>query len=171
MTDSERLWTGIAVSLFLHFSLVLWHPAGEPEQNGFRAVLEMDMASAALPDGARQGTGVESAPTNNREEAERLDRKRRAYLRYIEDVDDAIHARRLASGDTGLIGVALCAFTIQGDGSFRDARIISSSGRAELDASALRAVRAASGAVRRPDILGAEPIHVSLQVKYQYDLR
>lgn len=170
MTDSERLWTGVAVSLFLHFFLTLWHPADEAEKTSFRAVLEMDSQSSALPDVTRQGTGVESAPAASPEEAEQLDRKRRAYLRYIEDVDDAIHARRLISGDTGLIGVALCAFTIGGDGTFSSPQIVSTSGRPELDASALRAVRAASGVIRRPDILGSAPIQVSLQVKYQYDL-
>ena len=170
MTDSERLWTGVAVSLFLHFSLTLWHPAAEEEKSVFRAVLEMDSRPSALPDATRQGTGVESVSANNREEAEQLDRRRRAYLRYIEDVDDAIHARRLVSGDTGLIGAALCAFTLWADGTFSSPQIVSTSGRPELDASALRAVRAASGAVRRPDILGSDPIHVSLQVKYQYGL-
>ncbi len=170
MTDSERLWTGVAISLFLHFSLTLRYPAVEEEKIGFRAVLEMESQSSALPNATRQGTGVESAPAAGPEEAEQLDRKRRAYLRYIEDVDDAIHARRLVSGDTGLIGVALCAFTIEADGTFRSPQIVSTSGRPELDASALRAVRAASGVVRRPDILGSEPIHVSLQVKYQYGL-
>ncbi len=171
MTDSERLWTGIAISLFLHFSLTIWHPADEPEEAGRAAVLEMDLQPSAMPDGARKGTGMESALSGNRENAEQLDRKRRAYLRYLEDVDDAIHARRLATGDTGLIGVALCAFTIRQNGTFTDIRIVSSSGRPELDSSALRAVQAASGVIRRPDILGGEPIHVSLHVKYQYGLK
>ncbi len=170
MTDRERLWTGISIALFLHFSLALWHPVCEPEKDAFRTLLEMDMESSALPNGARQGTGMESVSANNREEAEQLDRKRRAYLRYIEDVDNAIHARRLISGDTGLIGVALCAFSVQSDGTFHNLQIISSSGRPELDASALRAIRAASGVIRRPDILGPDPIHISLQVKYQYAL-
>lgn len=57
MTDSERLWTGVAVSLFLHFSLTLWHPAAEEEKSVFRAVLEMDSRPSALPDATRQGTG------------------------------------------------------------------------------------------------------------------
>ncbi len=67
--------------------------------------------------------------------------------------------------------MALCAFTIAPDGTFSDARIVTGSGRPELDASALRAVRAASGVVPRPEILGSAPIHVSLQVKYQYGLQ
>ena len=171
MTDGERLWTGIALSLFLHFTLLLCD-APEPEQAPlFRAVLDMDEESTLSQSGARQGTGIQSYSAQDREEAEKLDRKRRAYLRYLDDVDDAIHARRLDFGETSLIGVALCAFTIAPDGTFSDARIVTGSGRPELDASALRAVRAASGVVPRPEILGSAPIHVSLQVKYQYGLQ
>ena len=149
MTDGERLWTGIALSLFLHFTLLLCD-APEPEQAPlFRAVLDMDEESTLSQSGARQGTGIQSSSAQDREEAEKLDRKRRAYLRYLDDVDDAIHARRLDFGETSLIGVALCAFTIAPDGTFSDARIVTGSGRPELDASALRAVRAASGVVPR----------------------
>lgn len=171
MTDSERLWTGVALSLFLHFSLTLFHDSPPDETPALRVVLDTENASSITPRGVRQGTGLHASSPQDREEAEKLDRKRRAYLRYIEEVDDAIHARRLASGDTNLIGVTLCAFTIGRDGRFSDVRIVTSSGRPELDASALRAVRAASGVTRRPEILGSDPIHVSLQVKYQYDLQ
>lgn len=170
MTDSERLWTGVVLSLFMHFSLTLFHEAPPEETPALRVVLAVDESSSLTPKGTRQGTGLHAASPHDREEAEKLDRKRRAYLRYIEDVDEAVHARRLASGEKDLIGVALCAFTINRDGSFSDVRLVASSGRPQLDASALRAVRAASGAVRRPDILGSDPIHVSLQVKYQYGL-
>ena len=171
MTDGERLWTGIALSLFLHFSLALFHVSPPEDAPSFRAVLEMDEESTLTRGGTRQGTGLESSSPEDREEAEKLNQKRRAYLRYLDEVDDAIHARRLDSGDTSLIGVALCAFTIAPDGSFSEVRIVTSSGRPELDTSALRAVRAASGVVRRPEILGTAPIHVSLQVKYQYGLQ
>ena len=170
MTDSERLWTGIALSLFLHFALTLFHGPEPDEPVAFNAVLEMDDSSALSRSSAREGTGLQSASPQDREEAEKLDRKRRAYLRYLDEVDDAIHARRLDGGGTHLIGVALCAFTIAPDGSFRDIILVKTSGTPELDASALRAVRAASGVVRRPDIIGPAPISVSLQVKYQYSL-
>ena len=170
MTDSERLWTGIALSLFLHFSLTLFHGAEQEEQVAFNAVLEMDDSSTLSRSSTREGTGLQSSSPQDREEAEKLDRKRRAYLRYLDEVDDAIHARRLDGGGTHLIGVALCAFTISPDGTFRDIQLVKTSGTPELDTSALRAVRAASGVVRRPDIIGSEPISVSLQVKYQYSL-
>lgn len=171
MTDGERLWTGVALSLFLHFSLTLIHASPREDAPVFRAVLEMDSESTLSRGGSRPGTGLQSSSESDRAEAERLNQKRRAYLRYLDDVDDAIHARRLDSGDDSLIGVALTSFTIAGDGTFHEVRIVTSSGRPELDASALRAVRAASGVVRRPAILGAEPIHVSLPVKYQYNLK
>lgn len=171
MTDGERLWTGIALSLFLHFSLTLIHVSAREEPPVFRAVLEMDSESTLSRSGTRPGTGLQSASESDRDEAEKLNQKRRAYLRYLDDVDDAIHARRLDAGDTSLIGVAIAAFTIAHDGTFHDVRIVTSSGRPELDASALRAVHAASGVIRRPAILGADPIHVSLPVKYQYDLK
>ena len=170
MTDSERLWTGIALSLFLHFSLTLFHGAPSEQPPSFRAVLEMDSASALSRAGEKPGTNLSASSASDREEAERLDRKRRVYLQYLDEVDDAIHARRLDTGNHSLIGVALCAFTIAPDGSLSDIRIVTTSGTPDLDASALRAVRAASGVVRRPAILGTAPIHVSLPVKYQYGL-
>ena len=171
MTDGERLWTGIALSLFLHFSLTLIHASPGEDAPVFRAVLAMDSESTLSRSGTRPGTGLQASSESDREEAERLNQKRRAYLRYLDEVDDAIHARRLDAGDTSLIGVALAAFTITKDGTFHDVRIVTSSGRPELDASALRAVHAASGVVRRPAILGTEPMHVSLPVKYQDELK
>ena len=138
MTDSERLWTGVVLSLFMHFSLTLFHEAPPEETPALRVVLAVDESSSLTPKGTRQGTGLHAASPHDREEAEKLDRKRRAYLRYIEDVDEAVHARRLASGEKDLIGVALCAFTINRDGSFSDVRLVASSGRPQLDASALR---------------------------------
>ena len=104
MTDGERLWTGIALSLFLHFSLALLHVSPAEEAPAFRAVLEMDEESTLTRGGTRPGTGLQSSSPEDREEAEELNRKRRAYLRYLDEVDDAIHARRLDSGDTSLIG-------------------------------------------------------------------
>ena len=57
------------------------------------------------------------------------------------------------------------------DGTFTDPVLRASSGSPQLDASARRAVLAASGKVRRPAIIGTEPIPVILHVKYQYGLR
>jgi TonB family protein len=169
MTDSERLWTGIVLSLFLHFGLTLMRGPEQADRQPFRAMLEMDSQSVLVHESVQTGTGLQQAAPQNREEAEKLDRKRRAYLRYLDEVDDAIHARRF-SGARDLIGFAVCSFTIAQDGSFSDVALVRSSGDKRLDASALNAVRAASGVVNRPPIIGPDPIHVSLQVKYQYAL-
>ena len=169
MTDSERLWTGIVLSLFLHFGLTLTRGPEPMDRQPFRAVLEMESQSVLVQESVQTDTGLQQAAPHNREEAERLDKKRRAYLRYLDDVDDAIHARRF-SGAKDLIGFAVCSFTIAPDGSFSDVALIRSSGDRRLDASALNAVRSASGIVKRPPIIGPDPIHVSLQVKYQYAL-
>ena len=92
MTDSERLWTGVVLSLFMHFSLTLFHEAPPEETPALRVVLAVDESSSLTPKGTRQGTGLHAASPHDREEAEKLDRKRRAYLRYIEDVDAALSA-------------------------------------------------------------------------------
>ena len=60
---------------------------------------------------------------------------------------------------------------VRPDGTFTDPVLRASSGSPQLDASARRAVLAASGKVRRPAIIGTEPIPVILHVKYQYGLR
>ena len=169
MTDSERLWTGIVLSLFLHFGLALARGPEPVELQPFRAVLEMDSQSVLVHESVQTGTGLQQASPHDREESEKLDQKRRAYLRYLDDVDDAIHARRF-SGDMDLIGFAVCSFTIDPDGTFREVALARTSGDPRLDASALRAVLSASGVVKRPAIIGLDPIHVSLQVKYQYSL-
>ncbi|MFR3457405.1 MAG: TonB family protein [Bilophila wadsworthia] len=105
------------------------------------------------------------------DKADAADRKRQAFLRYLDDIDEAVHARRLDGGETGLIGVAEYMFTVRPDGTFTDPVLRASSGSPQLDASARRAVLAASGKVRRPAIIGTEPIPVILHVKYQYGLR
>jgi TonB family protein len=84
--------------------------------------------------------------------------RRRAFLEYLDAVDDAVHAHRLDGGETGLLGVATCSFIIGRDGAFSDIELFSSSGHPELDNAALRAVQAASGRVQRPAIIGQEPI-------------
>ena len=105
------------------------------------------------------------------DKADAADRKRQAFLRYLDDIDEAVHARRLDGGETGLIGVAEYMFTVRPDGTFTDPVLRASSGSAQLDTSARRAILAASGKVRRPAIIGTEPIPVILHVKYQYGLR
>ena len=181
MTEKECLAAGIAVSLFAHFALLIAPRPPEPEPS-FTTVVQMDMASPAVATSREKGIGIASqaqdAPyregdidLTDKKVVEAADRKRQAFLRYLDDIDEAVHARRLDGGETGLIGVAEYMFTVRPDGTFTDPVLRASSGSPQLDASARRAVLAASGKVRRPAIIGTEPIPVILHVKYQYGLR
>ena len=163
MTEKECLAAGIAVSLFAHFALLIAPRPPEPEPS-FTTVVQMDMASPAVATSREKGIGIAAASPRDMDKADAADRKRQAFLRYL-------HARRLDGGETGLIGVAEYMFTVRPDGTFTDPVLRASSGSPQLDASARRAVLAASGKVRRPAIIGTEPIPVILHVKYQYGLR
>ena len=172
MTEKECLAAGIAVSLFAHFALLIAPRPPKPEPS-FTTVVQMDMASPAVATSREKGIGIAAASPRDMDmdKADAADRKRQAFLRYLDDIDEAVHARRLDGGETGLIGVAEYMFTVRPDGTFTDPVLRASSGSAQLDASARRAVLAASGKVRRPAIIGTEPIPVILHVKYQYGLR
>ena len=170
MTEKECLAAGIAVSLFAHFALLIAPRPPEPEPS-FTTVVQMDMASPAVATSREKGIGIAAASPRDMDKADAADRKRQAFLRYLDDIDAAVHARRLAGGEPGLIGVAEYMFTVRPDGTFTDPVLRASSGSPQLDASARRAVLAASGKVRRPAIIGTEPIPVILHVKYQYGLR
>ena len=161
---------GIAVSLFAHFALLIAPRPPEPEPS-FTTVVQMDMASPAVATSREKGIGIAAASPRDMDKADAADRKRQAFLRYLDDIDEAVHARRLDGGETGLIGVAEYMFTVRPDGTFTDPVLRASSGSPQLDASARRAVLAASGKVRRPAIIGTEPIPVILHIKYQYGLR
>ena len=159
MTEKECLAAGIAVSLFAHFALLIAPRPPEPEPS-FTTVVQMDMASPAVATSREKGIGIAAASPRDMDKADAADRKRQAFLRYLDDIDEAVHARRLDGGETGLIGVAEYMFTVRPDGTFTDPVLRASSGSPQLDASARRAVLAASGKVRRPAIIGTEPIPV-----------
>ena len=170
MTSHERLWTGITLSLFLHFMLLNGYKPTMTELENASAVTIMNLDVSGISGNPDPGLNVEALQENKSSEEELADQRRKIYLRYLDAVDCAIHARRLLTGDRSLIGVARCAFTITADGNFHDIHITISSGNSVLDAAALRAVQAASGSVRRPEQLGSIPLPVSFSVKYQYGL-
>lgn len=171
MNDRECLWAGVAISLFAHFALCIAPGMRQETPPAFRTVVQMDMESSAVDASSEQGTGVVAASAADVRDAKAADRKRRAFLQYLDDIDEAVHARRLEDGNTELIGVVAYTFTVRADGSFSEPDLYASSGDPRLDASARRAILAASGKVRRPALLGSEPIHVVLHVKYQHGLK
>jgi TonB family protein len=171
MTDQERIWTGIAISLFVHFAVFSVRLPDRPQPSVVHAAVPLNLTSSARLNDAGPGLGVESPDPGSEERNRLANMQRRAFLEFLDAVDETVHAHRLDGGDTGLLGVATCAFTIGADGAFHDVRLYSGSGHPELDRAAIRAVHAASGRVRRPAIIGPEPIPVILDVKYQYGLR
>jgi periplasmic protein TonB len=171
MTDQERIWTGIAISLFAHFAVLSVRLPDRAAPHAAHAAVPVNLTSSARLNDAGPGLGVEASDPGSEEQARAASMQRRAFLEYLDAVDETVHAHRLDGGATGLLGVATCSFSIGPDGAFRDIGLYSSSGHPELDRAALQAVRAASGRVRRPAIIGSEPIPVLLDVKYQYGLR
>lgn len=170
MTDQERIWTGVAISLFAHFAILSVRLPDRPTPTPTHVAVPLNLSSSARLNDSGPGLGVEAATAGNAEQERIANMQRRAFLEYLDAVDDAVHAHRLDGGETGLLGVAACSFTIAQDGTFQDIALHASSGHTELDTAALRAVRAASGRVRRPAIIGQEPIPVVLDVKFQYRL-
>lgn len=170
MTDAERLGTAITLALFFHFLIALYRPTETDPPMQLHISVSTEEASVLNRDRTGQGTGISTAQTPDSPEAELRNKKREAWLKYIDDVDAAIHAHRLMSGRTDLIGTALCAFTIMPDGNFQNARIIRSSGDESLDRDALLAIKSAGGLVKRPEIIGTNKLEVSLWIKYQYGL-
>ena len=127
MTEKECLVTGLVVSLFAHFALLIAPNPPEPEPS-FTAVVQMDMASPAVAASREKGIGVVAASPRDMADADAADRKRQAFLRYLDDIDEAVHARRLDSGETGLIGVVSYAFAVLPDGTFTEPVLRASSG-------------------------------------------
>lgn len=170
MTDAERMGTAITLALFFHFLIVLYKPAEPDPPVLMRLEVATDESSTISKERLGEGTGISTAPTPDTPENEQRNKKRQAWLEYLDGVDAAIHARRLFTGREDLIGTTLCAFTILPDGHFTNARIIRSSGNPDLDRDALTAIAAASGVVKRPAIIGNERLEISLWIKYQYGL-
>jgi TonB family protein len=93
------------------------------------------------------------------------------HIDQKDEVGDLANALNRMTGQLeDLIGNASCAFTIMADGSFADLRLVRGSGVTRLDQTALLAVHAASGVVKRPKITGSAPLHISVTVKYQHSL-
>ncbi|WP_029460172.1 hypothetical protein [Solidesulfovibrio alcoholivorans] len=171
MTYAERIGTGLAVSLFAHFLILNTHfaPAAMPAASD--TYIDMDAASVIINDTGHAGLGIDSYLPRAESTTDTADRRRQAFLKFLDDVDEAVHVRRLDASGRHFLGVAVYGFSIRGDGSFTEPVLVATSGNPGLDAAASQAIRAASGTVKRPPILGVGTIPVVLHVKYQYDLR
>lgn len=168
MTPGERIAAAAAVSAALHWAAlaVPWTP---PPADPADAALVVSLTGAetglalAAPISLEQAAPADPASENP------ADRRRAALAEYLDALAEAVHARR-ALGGGRLIGNAAVALTVGGDGGFAEISLAGSSGDAALDADAVAAVRAASGAVPRPRALGTERLKLVLVVKYQFGL-
>ncbi len=171
MTDGERLAVGLAVSLAVHWLILgcLAPPRAVESGPG------LDMTDFLLPEAevslaAPLTLEAAAGPANPDQEA--ADRCRQAVQRYLEEVRQAVHGRRMVVSDAGrrLVGNAAFTLRIARDGRFEAVTLASSSGQALLDQDALQAIHAASGLIPRPPCLGPAPLAVAITVKYQYGL-
>ena len=99
MTEKECLAAGIAVSLFAHFALLIAPRPPDPEPS-FTTVVQMDMASPAVATSREKGIGIAAASPPDMDKADAADRKRQAFLRYLDDIDEAVReAEQFAAED------------------------------------------------------------------------
>lgn len=171
MTDRERLWTALALALFFHFILLRQdglQPASRLlSAQPLRIELESLLSHPSRPSATTLGAFAEPAA----EPANTADTLRKIFLAYLEAISHEVHSRRLDNEQPNLIGVASFSFLVSPQGRFEHIRLEESSGKADLDAAALRAIQRASGVLKRPPVLGSDPLPVFLQVKYQYGLK
>ncbi len=171
MTDASRLYAGLAISLFLHFMLfhLPWSEITALYGQGQRLSHEFTSGAPLIAETVSVSLEAADAESARRDGVDKRAQERR---RYLEDVLQAVHARRFVSplARREFIGLALFSLTIVPDGTFQHIRLSGGSGNPALDRAAEEAVRQASGVVKRPSILGTEEISLVLPVKYQYAL-
>ena len=179
MTDGERTATAVVLSLALHWLFLNgWKPDAPttdgPETDDIVVVdpsgMEIGISlatSITLEQSVLPAAPIEKTSAN----AADAERRREAMTRYLDQVSESVHARRrIADAGRHLVGNALCRVAIESDGHFSSVEILRRSGNAELDGDAVKAVRATSGTVPRPRILGGNAIAIALTIKYQFGL-
>ena len=162
----------ISVALHLIFFLSIKDSSSSIIASSPVTVIDMDSIVISQPQSVG-GVGIESFTPNpqGQTEAEVAQKKRKAYLEYIEEISQEIHSRRLSFGRTDLLGITTYSFIIKSDGSFSDVQLKISSGSTELDTIASQAIKSASKKVKRPKIIGDNPIKVVQEIRFQYGLK
>lgn len=174
MATNDSLKHAFMISVALH--LIFFLCFGDTKEGMVTAqkMVVIDMDSIAVTQSTTPGSvGIESFTPNPHAEAEAqaAQKKRNAYIRYLEEVGEEIHAQRLSFGRTDLIGIATYTFTILPDGSFTNIRLKVSSDSSALDDIAYKAIAASTKKVKRPKIIGEDSIQVEHEVRFQYDLK
>lgn len=167
MSPGERIAAAVAVSAALHWAALALPAAPPPPPDAADPPLLVSLTGAEAGLSLAAPLSLEQAEPARPDADSPADRRRAALAAYLDALAEAIHARR---GEGGRVGNAAVALTVDAAGRFSGIALSGGSGDAALDADALAAVRAASGAVARPRILGGEPLRLVLVVKYQFGL-
>lgn len=172
MALSESMKTGLMISVGIHLvALVLLGGIQSDVVSGTQYVkidaAALDAVSVSNEAGVALGSFMNSAGPS---ESKLAARRRQAYLDYLEAVSLEIHSHRLDFGRTDLIGIVTYSFIVDAAGRFSNIRMLASSGWPELDRVAKLAIERSSGRVKRPRLIGAEPLAVVQEVRFQYGL-
>lgn len=170
MSDQERLGAALAIAVFVHFMGLQAHWTQSEAVSSGQQTLVVELSAVAVPSQENGVMALDSLQEPSPEDAA-ADMRRKARQTFVEEVSQAIHARRLLEGHAQLIGVALYSFVIDASGAFTDITLQQTSGKPELDRAAFRAIQAASGVVKRPTLLGTGTLQCIVPVKYQYTLQ
>jgi len=177
LKDNFFFIIAIAVSIVIHFYLLKINFAFTEGGRG-----EIEIPVTFIPDAKR--TAPEKSSSKEKlitlpDDKPAAEGYYTAYNRsrmlnsYLDLLKKEIENRKFSPAESmyyGLIGNAVVVFTITGDGLFTGLRIFRSSGNPLLDKTAVNAVEAASGKVKRPAASGKNNIRVNVTVKYQYGL-
>lgn len=170
LSDSMRI--GLAASIGIHAVFLIGIADPDAPGSGFTDI-RIDLNALESVSVSESGAlAIGAVETGRGPDAEKMaERRRMLYRQYLEEVNALIHAHRLDSGRKDLIGIALVVFHADAGGRFFGIKLKKSSGDKVLDEAALRAVRAASGKVKRPKELGTHDITIFEEVRFQYGLK
>jgi protein TonB len=175
MTRRQVLGLCIAISLLLHMWALRQDWGAERVEGGEEIVIPADFTIAAqAPDSGALALEQAFVPDDDAQSAERAVRRlrRQALAQYLRKVHEAVERRKFLHGEhlAHLIGNVLYSFRILPDDTFVDIRLKRSSGDPVLDRAARSAILAASGRVKRPEIIQGQTLSLSIAVKYQLNM-
>jgi protein TonB len=91
----------------------------------------------------------------------------RAYLTKVRDLLEKEKHYPLIAQRLGISGVVVVSFVIMADGRFDQVKVVSSSGSDLLDGTAVDAVYALSGKIKRPKATGTIPLRVKTALRFE----
>jgi len=175
VTSRQTIWACLVLSLCLHWFLLEQHWHQTPAPSGETIIIPANFDLSVSTPGTT-GLSLEQGASGNQEKTDHADAARRlrkqALKRFLAQVHSAVERRRRPPGSdlADLIGNARYQFRIRPDDTFSDITMLHSSGNPRLDDAARKAIKSASGTVKRPAILKGRSWTITITVKYQYSL-